>query len=148
MNNLTTSSIKQTRKTTPYSDDLRIKAVQKVKEGLTVVEVAKFFEISANSIFRWLKLQRVNGSISPVTNYHKGGYKHSIIDLVAFRKFVDMHSDKTALEMSILWGNISLSTFCRYLKKICYTRKKRVFYTENGMKKNVIYIWMKSETCQ
>jgi hypothetical protein len=63
------------------------------------------------------------------------GNGHKITDWEKFRDFVSSHGDKTQVEMAKLWdGAISDRTISRALKKIGFTRKKRLMATAIGMR--------------
>jgi arginine repressor len=47
---------------------------------------------------------------------------------------VDNNGDKTQKELAQLWGNISQQTISRGLKKLGYTRKKKLIAIKNGVK--------------
>ncbi len=65
------------------------------------------------------------------------GNGHKITDWEKFREFARIHGHKTQVQMAQLWdGEISDRTISRALKKIGWTRKKRLMATENGMKVN------------
>src|SRR5918997_6640751 len=100
-------------------------------------------------------LSRVNCSISVATQSTCGcsalaqtgdvqalpnrppGNNHKITDWEEFRAFAKTHGDKTQVEMAQLWhGDISDRTISRALKKIGFTRKKRLTATKNGMSQN------------
>ena len=59
-----------------------------------------------------------------------------ITDWRAFEEFVSQHGDRTQAQMAQLWGEaISPRTISRGLKKIGFTRKKRIMAMKKGMKK-------------
>lgn len=135
------NTIYKPRKTTPYSIDLRLKSVALVENGATILHVAKLLNLGYATIRRWLKLKRTTNSVAPKSNYHKG-HSNKIPDLDKFKEFVEQNRGSTSVELAKLWGNVTAVTIRNHLHKIGYTRKKRVFYTENETKKNVRYIWM------
>jgi hypothetical protein len=47
---------------------------------------------------------------------------------------VDNNGDKTQKELALLWGNISQQAISRGLKKLGYTRKKKLIVTKNVVK--------------
>jgi transposase len=138
---MNTNTPYKARKTTPYSTDLRLKAVSLVESGTTILQVAQLLNLGYATIRRWLKLKRTTNSVQAKTGYQKG-HSNKIADLEQFRQFVDNNQGKTAIELAKLWNNVSHTTICTYLHRIGYTRKKRVIYTEKGMKQTVSYIWM------
>ena len=57
--------------------------------------------------------------------------KSKITDWQAFEEFVARHGDKTQAQMAELWGqSISPRTISRGLKKIDFTRKKKIMDTK------------------
>jgi transposase len=121
----------------PYSYDLRQKVIQAIKlDGLNKSEASQLFNISRNTIDLWLKRLSVTGDFQSLPNQPPGN-GHKITDWEKFRKFAQVHGDKTQVEMASLWEEpISDRTISRALKKIGFTRKKRPMATRNGMKPN------------
>lgn len=115
----------------PYSDDLREKVMAAIHRGEKKSRVIQLFEISRDTIDRWLKRQTGDGKVEVVQGYQRG-HSHRIKDWDAFRTFVQQHGDKTQAEMAALWsGEISPRTISRGLAKIGFTRKKKRMATEN-----------------
>lgn len=54
----------------------------------------------------------------------------------AFAEFIKKYGAKTQSEIAKLWGNISRQTIHRALKKIGFTRKKRLMDIKKETKKN------------
>jgi len=111
----------------PYSYDLRQKVIQAIKlDGLKISEVSQLFNISRNTINLWLSRQTQTGDCQALPNQPPGN-GHKITDWAKFREFAQTHGDKTQVEMATLWqGQISSRTISRALKKIGFTRKKRL----------------------
>lgn len=121
----------------PYSYDLRQKVIQAIElEGLKISEASLLFNISRNTISLWLKRQAQSGNFQALPNLPPGN-GHKITDWGKFREFAKANGEKTQVEMASLWeGEISARTISRALKKIGFSRKKRLMATANGMKKN------------
>jgi transposase len=121
----------------PYSYDLRQKVIQAIKlDGLKKSEASQLFNISRNTIDLWLKRQAETGDFQALQNLPPGN-GHKITDWEKFREFAKVHGDKTQVEMAQLWeGQISDRTISRALKKIGFTRKKRLTATRNGTRLN------------
>jgi transposase len=119
----------------PYSYDLRQKVIQAIQlDGLKITEASILFNISRNTIGLWLKRQAQTGDFVALANEPPGN-GHKITDWQKFRDFAKANGDKTQVEMASLWdGEISSRTISRALKKIGFTRKKRLMATANGMK--------------
>ncbi len=113
----------------PYSYDLRQKIIGAVERGMSIAEAARVFDVSRNTIYQWRKRQSATGNVKAGSGYQQG-WGHKIKDLESFRQFVLAKVEKTQAEMVQGWpGDISPSTFSRALKKIGFTRKKKLTVT-------------------
>jgi len=121
----------------PYSYDLRQKVIQAIElDGMKKSEASQMFNISRNTIDLWLKRLDVTGDFQALPNQPPGN-GHKITDWKKFREFALSNGDKTQVEMALLWeGKISERTISRALKKIGFTRKKRLTATVSAMKTN------------
>ena len=119
-----------------YSLDLRQKAVEAIDRGVRKSEVLAMFNISRDSLERWLKRRSEQGSVQAAQGYQQG-HSQRIVDWQKFRAFVQAHGDKTQAQMAQLWeGGCSQRTISRALARIAFTRKKRPMGIENAMKPN------------
>ena len=50
--------------TKPYSEDLRIRAVAAVAEGMSRRQTAKLFRVGESSVIRWVQLHEQTGSVA------------------------------------------------------------------------------------
>jgi transposase len=121
----------------PYSYDFRKKVIEAIElDGWKKSEVSQLFNISRNTIDLWLKRKAETGDYQALPNQPKGS-NHKITNWEKFREFAVVHGDKTQVEMAQLWEEkISDRTISRALKKIGFTRKKRLMVTEKEMKLN------------
>ncbi len=117
-----------------YSVDLRKRAVAAVHDGMKKKQVCELFNICKQTLYNWLLLEKREGHLNPQTGF-QNGHSHSIKDLDEFRKFVDLHPDYTQQEMADHYG-IGSSSIGRTLKKIGYSRKKRVKPMLKEVKRN------------
>jgi len=113
------------------------KSVQAIKlDGLKISEACLIFSISRNTIRLWLKRERETGDFQALPNQPPGN-GHKITDWEKFTKFVEVKVDKTQVEMAKLWTEeISDRTISRALKKIGFTRKKKLMVIKKEMKLN------------
>ena len=110
----------------PYDLDLREKAIAAVERGERKSDVARLFDISRNSLDLWLKRKAETGSPAAKTDYPRGT-RPTIEDLDEFRAFVEENGHLTQKEMVKRWPQpVSASAFARALRKIEFTRKKRL----------------------
>jgi len=121
----------------PYSYDLRQKVIQAIKlDGFKISEASQIFNINRNTIRLWLKRERETGDFQALPNQPPGN-GHKITDWEKFKSFVEKNGDKTQIEMAQLWqGKISERTMSRGLKKIGFTRKKKLMVIKKEMKLN------------
>src|SRR4028119_218576 len=110
---------------TPYSYDLRTKAIEAVKRGERKVAVCKLFNISRNTLDLWLKREEQTGDYQAISGFQKGN-RHKITDWKGFEEFVKQHGSKTQGEMAKLWGdNVTQQNISDALMKLGLSRKKR-----------------------
>lgn len=120
----------------PYSQDLREKVIAAIDRGERKSQVSRVFNISRDTIDRWLKRRDTTGSIAATRGYQQGT-NHRILDWDEFRRFAEKYKDKTLAEMAELWpGPMSKRTISRALAHIGWTRKKRLTDTENAVRSN------------
>jgi transposase len=124
-----------------YSLDLRERVVESIKDGMRKTKASKLYKIPLQTIYNWLKLEKEQGHLTPKSGYQKG-HSHGIKDLDGFRTYVDLHPDYTQEEMAKDYG-IGSSSIGRALKKIGYSRKKRVKHTLKGKPNKETRIYQK-----
>ena len=108
-----------------YSQDLRQRAVNLINSGLSITEVSRLLNISRPTLYKWQHKLQTTGSTAPATNAPPPQVSN-IKDWEQFKEFVELHGDKTQQKMSELWGKGSRHTISRGLKKLGYTRKKKL----------------------
>jgi transposase len=120
-----------------YDDDLRRKVIEAIElNGMKRCEASEFFGISRNTIHQWFQLKAETRDVKAKTTQHNG-HSHKITDWDKFRAFVCAHPDKTQVELAQLWQDeVSDRTISRALKRIGFTRKKRLMVTESVMNKS------------
>ncbi|AKE64805.1 hypothetical protein MYAER_3588 [Microcystis aeruginosa NIES-2549] len=119
----------------PYSDDLRQKAVSAVERGEKKSHVCRTLNISRNTLDIWLKRKKQTGTVAAKTNYRRGP-KPQIDDLEAFQKFAEQYGHLTQEKMAQKWANpVSRMRIGQALKRIGFTRKKKLMATEKERKK-------------
>lgn len=127
----------------PYSLDLRKRAVAAVHKGLTKTKVCELYAICRQTLYNWLALEHTQGHLKPIRGFQKG-HSHGISDLAKFKAYVDAHRDYSQEELA-QYFSVGSSTIDRTLKKLGYSRKKRVKLIRKGMKKKDKRIKQKSQ---
>jgi len=119
-----------------YSKDLREKALDAFYNGKPIKEICDFFKISSRCLLNWRRIKESTGRTHAKCDYQKenAAYKIATEELVKFKQFVNEKPDRTTAEMAEDWGNVSVSTIQRALKRIGFTRKKRLMDTKKEMK--------------
>lgn len=119
----------------PYSYDLRQKVIEAITlDGLKKSEASRLFNISRNTIDLWLKRLDETGDFQALPNKPPGN-NHKILDWAKFEDFAHANGEKTQEEMAQLWPEaISSRTISRALKKINFTRKKKLMVINREMK--------------
>jgi transposase len=107
-----------------YSLDLRTRVVAAVRSGMKKSAASQLYKVCQQTIGHWFRLEKEQGHLNPKTGYQKG-HSHGIKDFEVFRCYVDTHSDYTQEEMAVHFS-VGSSTIGRALKKIGYSRKKRI----------------------
>ena len=119
----------------PYSYDLRIKVIEAIDGGMGKTQASKIFNISRNTINLWLNKRKQTGDYKAKEGYQQG-YGAKITDLDKFREFARKHGSQTQAEMAEAWEEaISDQTIGKALKKIGFTRKKKLTDIEKEMKR-------------
>lgn len=121
----------------PYSEDLRQKAIAAIKQGERKKDVSEMFNISRNTLDLWLKREQQTGECRAITNYQQG-CRHKITDWQRFREFVRQQGCKTQAQIAKLWGdNVTQQNISDAMQKIGVSRKKRLMGIENEMNSSV-----------
>ena len=125
---------------TAYSQDLRLHILAVFDGGMSKKSVHQTFGVSRSTLDHWLKRRQETGAVKAITNY-KRGPAPAMSDRKAFEQFAQRHSGATLGQMAVAWQEqtgqkLSLNTFSVALKRLGWTRKKRVFCTKSAIKKN------------
>lgn len=119
-----------------YSYDLRTKAMEALDAGESRQAVAVRFKIGATTLYEWQQRRKETGDFISRKQGSRG-YNHKITDWEDFEAFAQEHGHKTQSEMAKLWRvPISRQTIHRALKKIGFTRKKRLTDIKKEMRQS------------
>jgi transposase len=121
-----------------YSQDLRKRIVQAVETTGNQTQVALTFKVSRSTVRRLLKLEIIDPDLKPQPLPGRDP-KVTSQDYGILTALLQAQNDLTLQELcqhfSIHYGlNLSISTMSRLLKKVGWTRKKRVWQPPNVMK--------------
>lgn len=120
----------------PYSDDLRTKVLAAIDRGEKKSHVSRLLGVSRNTIDLWIKRRDRTGSATATRHYRRGPAP-KIADLEAFQAFAGEHGHLTQQQMAEQWPKpISNRTIGIALRRIGFTRKKRLTATENATRQN------------
>jgi len=120
----------------PYSDDLRQKVLDALDSGHRKSHVSCLFNISRNTIDLWLKRREETGSVSAIRDYRRGP-QGKIADFEQFRAFACEHGHLTQKDMAAHWHEpMSDYVISKALRRIGFTRKKRVMAIKSAMKRH------------
>ena len=98
------------------------------------------FGVSRSTLDDWLKRRQETGDVAATTIYHHGR-AFAISDMKAFEQFAQLHSGGTLKQMAAAWQaqtgqKLSVSTMSVALKRLGWTRKKRVSCTASETPKS------------
>ncbi|ALA25687.1 hypothetical protein AVI51_06585 [Piscirickettsia salmonis] len=117
----------------PYSYDLRIRALKMIDEGIPITQISKLLKISRDTLHRWKNRRDHTGDVKARFGYQTG-YNHKISDMKEFQKFIDQNPGKNHQQLADLYlVEMSAKTMGVWIKKLGYTRKKRASDTKNVM---------------
>jgi transposase len=119
----------------PYSQDLRLRVLRALDEGMSKMKAHQTFRVSRSTIDDWLQLRTQTGSVAVVPPVRRGPAP-KIGDLVMFEEFATRHRHKTLEQMKRVWQQetgqfVSHNTLSLAMKRIGWTRKKRVGSTQS-----------------
>jgi transposase len=126
------------RKGVSYSEDLRLRVVDAIDNGMSKMKAHQTFQVSRSTIDDWLKLRAETGSVLDKPRVRRGKAP-AISDWVAFEAFAKRHTGATLRHMALAWEEetgqkLSQNTFSVMLRRIGWTRKKSDSSTENDVK--------------
>lgn len=125
----------------PYSEDLRLCVLAAIDGGMSKMQAHKTFGVSRSTIDDWLALREQTGSVQANITYRRGR-PPAVPNTPEVHAFVRKHQHCTLEQMALAWEQqsgqrLSQMTFSTTLRRLGYTRKKRVASTQNDEKRNV-----------
>ena len=77
-----------------YSEDLRVRALEWIKNGISISQVSRGLKISRPTLYRWKDKLEKTGSTAPMKSVPPP-QPSKIKDWDRFTAFVDLNADKT-----------------------------------------------------
>jgi transposase len=120
----------------PYSEDLRIRIVQAVRDGMSKSAAARLFDVSLSSVKRYARIANRGASLKP----RKGGgrppktnetMKKVLEEDVKERPAATVHDRRLFLQ-SVTSDPLSVSTIKRLLKRMGFSQKNGLWGRWNG----------------
>lgn len=120
-----------------YSIDLRERVLQAIDAGMSKMTAHRTFRVSRPTIDGWLALRAQTGSLAPRRPHHT---RVRQLEGAAFEAFVVRHAHATLSEMAAAWQQetgalLSTMEFSRALRRLGWSRKKRVGTTRSATKR-------------
>jgi transposase len=111
----------------PYSKDLRARAVQAVKRGVSRKEVAELYQVSPASIKRYLRLGREFGD--PINRASVRNRRTMIKDKAKLQRMIENNPDARIKEFCKYWQDeekelVSIPTMWRALSGLGWKPRK------------------------
>ncbi len=121
----------------PYSEDLRVRIVRAVEEGMSKSAAARLFGVSLSSVKRYMSIIHRGSSLEP----RKGGGRPLKVDETTKKLLEeDVHehpaatvADRCRLLQSVTGKSLSLSTIKRLLKRMGFSQKNGLWGRWNEM---------------
>ncbi len=120
----------------PYSEDLRVRIVKGIKEGMSKSSAARLFGVSLSSVKRYARIAEQGASLAP----RKGGGRPPKADETTRKLLEDDVKERPAATVyercrflqSTTGSSLSLSTVKRLLRKMGFSQKNGLWGHWNG----------------
>ena len=121
-----------------YSQDLRVRVLEALDGGMSKMQAHRTFRVSRSTIDDWLTLREQTGALVPKARPGRRG-RGAFADLAVFEAFATRHREATLGQMQVAWEQeqgqrLSQMTFSKWLRRLGWTRKKRVGATASATK--------------
>jgi len=109
-----------------YSQDFRDIVINKYQEGMTEIELSKFFNIDKRTVVSWIELYKTTGDYSSKQGVGCGRVA-SFTDKTLIEQYLIDHPDASALDIKeALSPDTPRSTFYDCLNRLGFSFKKRL----------------------
>jgi len=121
------------------SEDLRSRVLKMYRGGKTAGEVAEHYGVCERSVYRWDKQEKETGSLA--SGRVRSGRRGKIAIDKRFEEFAKATAHQTLRQMADRWNalaeeQVSQMAMCRAVKKLGWSRKKRLTPTRKRAPKN------------
>ncbi len=122
-----------------YSEDFRLRVLQRIDAGMSKMQAHRSFGVSRSTLDDWLGLRAAQGHVRDKARVQVR--RGALSEGEVFGEFAARHRGATLGQMANAWQQekgqlLSRNTFSLALKAVGWTRKKRVFSTRSGVRKN------------
>jgi transposase len=107
-------------RTSPYSTDLRIRVIERIKSGKSQASTSRLYKVSTSAVSLWWKRYK---ETKIVTARPRLGSKGKI-DPQKLKKYIESNPDKTLQAMAIVFG-VSSCAIHNKLKALGFSYKKK-----------------------
>lgn len=130
-----------------YSEDLRIRALGALDGGQKKSRVSRSFSIARSTLDDWIALRERTGGVKVVPK--RPSCVAALSDTPSVHEFIQRHQHSTQQQMATAWEQetghkLCAMTFSKSLRRLGYTRKKRVISTESVMRSSAVFFWSRS----
>jgi len=113
----------------PYSIDLREKVLLFLEKNPDKKAASELFQIGIATIYRWVAIKKEKGQVHPL----RRNYAYKKIDDQKLIDYVNAHPDRFLSEIAQEF-NLTLQAIFYALKRLKFSRKKRLRFIRNEMK--------------
>jgi transposase len=115
----------------PYSEDLRVRIVQAVRDGMSKSAAARLFGVSLSSVKRYVRIANRGASLEP----RKGGGRPPKVNETMKKLLEEDVKERPAATVrdrrrflhSVTGDSLSVSTIKRLLKRMGFSQKNRLW---------------------
>lgn len=130
-----------------YSEDLRLRALAAIDGGQKKSPVARRFCISRTTLDDWISLRQSTGHVKVIAK--RPSCVAALPNTPEVHAFIQRHHHCTQKQMAQAWEQeggqkLCAMTFSKSLRRLGYTRKKRVISTRNETRSSAAFFWSKS----
>jgi len=119
--------------TSPYSTDLRIRVIERIKSGETQISTSRLYKVSTSAVSRWWNRYKNSKIVSAKPRLGSKGK----VDPEKLKKYIESNPDTNLKNLGILFG-VSACAIHNRLKAMGFSYKKKPSPMWKQTKKNEI----------